>query len=339
MMRIDEWSGPAERWDSFVRNAPDGTVMHLQGWRAVLERAYGHPTFQLAAVDGDELCGVLPLALVSGPLLGRQLVSMPFMDYGGVCAAGNTKAEALLVQAAIELARARRATLALRYARPVDLGLPSSVEKVTMTLELGSSEDALWRRLPSERRNRIRRAQKHGLTAAVRDADALHDFYRVFAENMRELGSPVHSRRFFEEVLREFPWSKLVIVTADSEAIGAGLMLIHGGTISIPWVSSLRKHFDRYPNQLLYWEAMRFGIAQGHRILDFGRSSVGSGTYEAKRQWGATPVQLHWYYHPETSAPPGDDVKRLDWATTVWRRLPLRVANALGPWLRKQIPN
>lgn len=339
MIRIVDWNGPGERWDAFVCAASDGTVMHRHGWQTVLARSYGIRTFQLAAMDGDELRGVLPLALVTGPLLGRQLVSMPFMDYGGVCAAGHDKAEALLVQAATDLARGRRATLALRYARPADLGLPSSHEKVTMMLDLGPTEDALWRRLPSERRNRIRRAQKHGLSAAVRGIDALDDFYGVFAENMRDLGSPVHSRRFFEEVLREFPTSKLVLVMADSRAVGAGLMLIHAGMISIPWVSSLRSHFDRYPNQLLYWEAMRFGIAEGHRVLDFGRSSVGSGTYEAKRQWGATPLQLHWYYHPETSAPPGDDVKRLDWATSVWRRLPVSVANAIGPWLRKQIPN
>jgi serine/alanine adding enzyme len=339
MLRVAEWQGSPDRWDTFVRAAGDSTVMHLHAWKRVLERAYGHLTLHLAAVEGDDLRGVLPLTLIKAPLLGTHLVSMPFMDYGGVCADGDERAEALLVQAALERARTDRATLNLRYVRAPELGLPRSLAKVTMLLELGPDEEALWRRLPSERRNRIRRAQKHGLTAACHGREALSAFYGVFASNMRDLGSPVHSRHFFQEILDAFPTSKIVLVTADDQPVGAGLMLIHNGVISIPWVSSLRTFFDRYPNQLLYWEAMRFGIANGHRVLDFGRSSVGSGTFEAKRQWGAAPVQLHWYYHPETATPPGEDVKRLGWGTALWRRLPLPVANAMGPWLRKQIPN
>ena len=86
-------------------------------------------------------------------------------------------------------------------------------------------------------------------------------------------------------------------------------------------------------------EAIRYGAANGCQILDFGRCSKGSGTFEAKRQWGARVVQLHWYYYPETTRPPGGDVKRYAWFTNIWKRLPLPVANVVGPWLRPSIPN
>lgn len=357
MIGVAEWTGRGEDWDAFVETAPDATVMHLHGWKDVMERSYGHPTRLLAARDGGGLTAVLPLTLVRGPLLGASLVSMPFMDYGGVC--GDTAAERPLVDAAVRLAHEEGAELVLRCLRKPDLDLPCSLEKVTMHLELGTSEDALWKRLPSERRNRIRKGQKSGLVASVEGSSALPGFYDVFATNMRDLGSPVHSRRFFHEVLAALgPAARIILVRHEGRPVGAGLMLIFRGTISIPWVSSLRAYFAKSPNAVLYWEAMRFGIAEGHRVLDLGRSSWNSGTFEAKRQWGARPVQLYWHHtRPGDAVPEDGDRPRLwqrllgmpagarlqsglsTWPVQLWKRLPLGVANAVGPWLRRGIPN
>ena len=327
-------------WNRFVEEACDATIMHLWGWKPVIEQVYNHRTFYLAASEGDELRGVLPLALLKSPMLGSRLVSMPFMDYGGACTRGHQEAEHALVEAAQDLARAHGAGLVLRYLREPRLGLTRSLEKVTMFLDLGTSEEALWKRLPSERRNRIKKGQREGVTASIHGSDGLPEFYNVFAENMRDLGSPVHSTRFFREIFVHLgDRARIILVRLHGRTIGAGVMLIFNGMISIPWVSSLRVFFDKCPNQILYWEAMRFGVANHHRVLDFGRSSRDSGTFEAKRQWSAEPVQLYWHYYPENSGPPGEDVKRLAWAASLWRRLPLPIANAVGPWLRRAIPN
>jgi FemAB-related protein (PEP-CTERM system-associated) len=339
-LRVGEWTGPAEAWNTFVLGTPTGTVMHLHAWKQVLAEAYGQTTFLLAAEEDGALSGVLPLALVTSPLFGRSLVSMPYMDYGGPCNRSSAAVEGALVDAARELARRHRAKLVLRSMRRSDLGLRCSLEKVTMWLDLGDDEQVLWRSLPSERRNRIRKALRSGLSVALPGPEGLDEFYEVFACNMRDLGSPVHSPRLFEAVLRRLgPAARLVLVRDDRRAVGAGLMLLHQGMISMPWVSSLRSAFAKCPNQLLYWEAMRFGIANGFRVLDLGRSSRDSGTYEAKRQWGARPVQLYWYYHPSEASPPGAEVRRVSWATGLWRRLPLPVVNRLGPWLRQGIAN
>ena len=340
-MRIVEWNRSAEEWDGFVREAPDSTIMHLHGWRAVMEGSYRHRTTYLAALEGDTLRGILPLTLVAHPVLpGRALVSMPFMDYGGACAAGNEHAEALLVERAREVATRQGATLALRYARPAAVPLACSLEKVTMLLSLETDEARVWDRLRSERRNRIRKGQKHGLKASVSGDDAFDDFYSVFAENMRDLGSPVHSRRFFRLVLAHLgEHVRILVVRSGAEPVGAAMMLLYRGVISIPWVSSRRRYFAQYPNQVLYWEAIRFGVAHGYETLDFGRSAVGSGTFEAKRQWGAEPTQLYWYHHPDTAAPAGRNLSHVSWMVPIWKRLPLPVANTLGPWLRRAIPN
>jgi FemAB-related protein (PEP-CTERM system-associated) len=342
MLRVAEWTGSGDAWDRFVQAHPGaGTVMHLFGWKAALERSYGHPTHYLAAWEGEELRGVLPLALIKGPLLRPSLVSMPYMDYGGPCVRpGDTEAEAALVQEAVATAKRHGAFLTLRDLREGPPGLPCSLDKLTVLLQLGTSEEALWKKLPSERRNRIRKGQKAGLVATFPGAEGLRDFYRVFATNMRDLGSPVHSLAFFARVIEELKdRAQLIVVKSGDEPVGAGMMLFHEGMISMPWVSSLRAHFAKCPNQVLYWEVMRYGLTHGHRVMDFGRSSRDSGTFEAKRQWGGEAVQLYWHYYPTDAVPPGDDVKKLGWAARVWQRLPMGLANTVGPWIRRGLPN
>ncbi|MGH9334401.1 MAG: FemAB family XrtA/PEP-CTERM system-associated protein, partial [Vicinamibacteria bacterium] len=192
-MRITEWTDGAARWDEFVSEAADGTVMHLYGWKSVCAEAYGHRTFYLAADEGRELRAVLPLVLVKGPLVVPHLVSVPYMDYGGVCGNGDEEAERALAERAVKLADEHGAKLVLRYLREPGLEMPVSHEKVTMFLDLGESESDLWDRLPGTRRNRIRKGQKSALSVRFPDGEAVESFYRVFATNMRDLGSPVHS--------------------------------------------------------------------------------------------------------------------------------------------------
>ncbi len=335
---VGEWHDGAA-WGAFVDSAPDSTVMHRWAWRDAIARAYGHRSVHLAATAGGELRGVLPLTLIRSRLFGRSLVSMPFMDYGGVCALDDG-VERALVTAALDLARSERAKLDLRHMGDHAVDLPVSLEKVTMVLELGSTEDETWRGLPSERRNRIRKGQRAGLTAQVGGEELLPEFHKVFAANMRDLGSPVHAVRFFHEVLAFLPDRAWVLVVRSGPVPVAGaVMLAHHGTLSIPWVSSLRSSRALCAGQFLYWEAMRFAISRGHRVLDFGRSSKGSTTYESKRQWGAEPVQLYWHYYPETAPPPAETADRMEWAAKLWRRMPLPLANALGPSLRRTISN
>jgi len=117
------------------------------------------------------------------------------------------------------------------------------------------------------------------------------------------------------------------------------MALVHGDRIVLPWVSSLRSSFARGPNQLLYWEAFRYAVERGCTVFDFGRSSWNSGTFEAKRQYGAEPEQLFWHRYPAGERPGGDSAERLEWVTRLWRRLPVPLANAAGALVRGGLPN
>jgi FemAB-related protein (PEP-CTERM system-associated) len=339
---------PDKSWDRFVEQHPAATVAHLSGWGRIAAAAYGHTPVAILAVEHGEPVGVLPLVLMRSRLFGRRLVSMPFLDYGGVLAAPDAAPPGAIEQALVNeaLAVAREAavhSVGLRQFHPVPLPAPTATDRATMLLPLSTAE-AMWKALPSERRNRIRKGDKHGLAAHWAGGDALDEFYRVFAVNMRDLGSPVHSRTFFRLIFDELPGTARVLLVRDRDrrAVGAAVCLFFRDTIMVPWVSSLREAFALCPNFVLYWEVIRYGCEHGYRTLDLGRSFKNAGTYEFKRQWGAHPHTLPWIFIdavPSAAPSVERDTSRFAGLIRAWKRLPVPVANRLGPWIRGQVPN
>jgi FemAB-related protein (PEP-CTERM system-associated) len=335
-VKVGVWTDPAA-WDAFVLKAPDGTMAHRWAWLGIASETYGHRVVPLAATRSGVLAGVLPLVETRSLLFGRYLVSMPFVDTGGLCTAGDLAADEALAGAAIELARSSGAHLELRHTADRAIPLVPSLHKVTMVLSLSEGQDAVWQRLPGNRRTQVRKARKAGLTVSVHGREGLPDFCRILATNLRDLGSPMHRREFFRRIIDAFGEdARIMLVREGDTAIGAGLMLVQGSWAGMPWVGSLRSAFPRAPNQLLYWETLRHATARGCQVFDFGRSSPGAGTYEAKRQWGAEPVQLFWHRLPGEDS--DGDVQRWHWGTEVWRRLPVPVASMIGAAVRGGLP-
>lgn len=338
-LQIVDWKD-RKTWDDFILRAKDGTVAHSFGWREVIEKAYGIQSTMLAVVDNGKLRGVLPLAIVKGFIVGTQMVSMPFLDYGGVCVNDDPQVAEDLVKEAMRLSNQHKARMLIRSLERSSGALSCSLQKVTMWLPLAATEEAMLKQLPSDRRNRLKKGLRHGLSSTVHGIDGVNEFYDVWSINMRDLGSPPHSREFFRCILESLgEVARILIVRDKGEAIAGAVLLQFKGMLSIPWVSSLRAHFDKSPNQVLYWEAMRFAILNGCSHLDFGRSTMGSGTYEAKRQWGAEPHQLYLCSDDKRREVPGDEMSRYRLATSVWKHLPVSIANTIGPWLRRRIPN
>lgn len=329
----------ASRWDAFVSAHADASGYHAWTWRRVFARAFGHESIYLAASDGDRVTGVLPLVYIESALFGRSLTSLPFLNYGGVVADTEAAAEAL-VEAAGELARTRRcAHVELRHKARRFPSLPFRQHKVTMLLDLAPG---MWERLDRKVRNQVRKAQKSDLTVDIGGPELRPDFYAVFARNMRDLGTPVYSPRVFDEVLAAFPdRTRLHVVRLKDRPIAAGLTFRHRDTVEVPWASSIRDFNPLCPNHLLYWSVMEAAVADGARVLDFGRSTPGEGTFKFKEQWGAQPVPLHWEYRLSAGAAlpnlgPANPKYRL--VIEAWKRLPLPIATTLGPHIVRSIP-
>src|SRR5262249_49259759 len=213
-----------DAWDDYVFRSTESGHCHLSGWRRVIEMSYGHRTLPLWAHENGKTKGILPLVLFRHVLFGRSLVSMPFLDDGGVCADDHATAVELSREALRLAERFKVDWLDLRHRRPSGLDLPAYGSKITFALELDPDPDRMWSRLDAKVRNQIRKAMKFGLTASWAGAEGLDPFYEILAANMRDLGSPVHSRRFFASILDEFSDSaRLILVWDGARPIGAGL--------------------------------------------------------------------------------------------------------------------
>jgi FemAB-related protein (PEP-CTERM system-associated) len=218
-------------------------------------------------------------------------------------------------------------------------------KKVSMLCELPESSDALFQSYKPKLRSQIRKAEKNGLSASVTSGpEAIGYFYRVFADNMHRLGSPVHSLRWFQDLQASFgDRLKVGLVYSEEKVIGAGIILINGVRASIPWASTLADYNRLAPNMLLYWTLLAHVTDAGCRVFDFGRSTPGEGTYRFKEQWGAVPYELRWQdLTPEgepavETAPSGQGSKVRALVESAWQRLPLSMANLLGPSVRKYI--
>ena len=343
-MKISSEQTDWHAWDAYVARHPSGTLYHLSRWRNVIEQSMRHRYHALAATEDGQIVGVLPLAYLRSWMFGRFLVSLPYFNYGGILADNPEAAKRLFAQAA-ELANELSARhVELRQTEPLIPDVPTKTHKVAMHLPLSADPELLWESLKPKVRNQIRKPQKAGFVARHGHDELLGDFYAVFARNMRDLGTPVYSKGFFRHILESFPEnSHMVCVYLDDEqtCVAAGFVLGYRDTLEIPWASSLRSHNALSPNNLLYWEVLRYGCEHGYKAFDFGRSSKDSGTYRFKKQWGAQPVPLYWQYWLRA----GDELPeinpqnaRYQRRIALWQRMPVWLTRLVGPRIVRNIP-
>jgi FemAB-related protein (PEP-CTERM system-associated) len=334
---------PLEACERYVAAHEAGSPYHLPGWLDVIHRAFGHETRYLTAESRGVIRGVLPLVFFSSRMFGRFTVSIPFVNYGGVLADSEASARALLVHAIDETSAAGGTHLELRHSgEQLFPELPSRRHKVAMELPLERTAARQWDALDRKVRNQIRKAEKSGLATVHGGAELLDAFYGVFAQNMRDLGTPVYGIGFFREVLAQFAGCTRVFgVLHRGRPIAASIVLWHRDRIEVPWASSLRAFNPLCGNVLLYWKMLEFAIERHLTVFDFGRSTPNEGTFLFKKQWGAVPRPLVWEYwtapgHELPNVNPANPKFRL--AIRAWQRLPVAVATAIGPRIVRNIP-
>ncbi|MGS2724306.1 FemAB family XrtA/PEP-CTERM system-associated protein [Porticoccus sp. GXU_MW_L64] len=331
-----------EQWDDFVQNHTNASIYHLYEWRAVIERTFGHQSDYLIASDSNgRCCGVLPFTLLKSRLFGNFAVSLPYFNYGGPLAENSSIARKLLDIASERCQSAGLEHLEVRTNQLLN-GWPQRNEKVSMILRLPDSQGLLDKQLGSKLRAQVNLATKNKLECEIGGTELLADFYSVLTENMRDLGTPVYSSRFFHEILRQFSeQSSIAIVYNGQKPVSCAFLIGFKDMLEIPWASTLRKYNYLNANMYLYRQVLGQAIDQGYRYFDFGRSSKNTSTYRFKKQWGAVPIQHHWHYwlHAGQKLPqlnPNNPKYQL--AIKVWQKLPVWLTRIIGPKLVKSLP-
>jgi FemAB-related protein (PEP-CTERM system-associated) len=341
MVTIKPLGSDTESWDAFVHAQPSATFFHLAAWRHVIESAFAHRSHYVVAEQDGAIVGVLPLVQVKTRLFGHMLISNPFCVYGGPLAATAEAARALADHAAALRASLGATACEFRYLQAPPEGWldpvwqPRDALYVTFRRAITGDDDANLKSIPRKQRAVVRKGIERGLSVrADRNVDALH---AIYAQSVRNLGTPVFAKRYFRILAETFSDAMDVVSVADGGRDVASVLNFYWRDEVIPYYGggtfAARACFA---NDVMYWEVMRRAAARGCRMFDFGRSKEGTGAFAFKKNWGFAPQPLPYRFllAPGQTIPevnPLNPKYRL--MIAAWKRLPLPVANAIGPFL------
>ena len=338
-LEANDASGAA-RWDAFVQSCPQASFFHRAGWQRIIKQVFRHDTYYFQAQVDGRIEGVLPLAHVSSLLFGNALVSLPFAVYGGVAAMRDDVAEALERHAAQLAQRLGVAHLELRHVQARHPDWPRQDLYVTFRKSILADEEANMLAIPRKQRAMVRKGIKNELRSDL-DPD-VDRFFALYADNVHRHGTPALPKRYFQALRKEFgdDCEVLTVSAPDGRALSSVLSFYFRDEVLPYYAGDDVAARDLAANDFKYWELMRRACARGIKVFDYGRSKQGTGPYAFKKNWGFEPTPLHYEYQLyKRDAVPQNNPANAKYKLMIetWRRLPLGVANWLGPFVVRSL--
>jgi FemAB-related protein (PEP-CTERM system-associated) len=329
-----------QRWDEFVFACPAATFFHRAGWQRVLRGVFRHETHFLFAESAGRIEGVLPLAHVDSLLFGKSLVSLPFAAYGGVAALTEQAATALEHRAEELAQRLRVAHLELRHLSPRHPDWPQQDLYVTFRKPILADEEANMLAIPRKQRAMVRKGIKNGLRSEV--DEGVDRFFALYADNVHRHGTPALPKRYFQALMAEFAGDcdVLTVVTSEGRPVSGVMSFTFRDEVLPYYAGDDVAARDLAANDFKYWELMRRACARGLKTFDYGRSKRGTGPFAFKTNWGFEPTPLHYEYrlYRRDAVPQNNPANaKFKLLIETWRRLPLGVANWLGPYVVRNL--
>jgi FemAB-related protein (PEP-CTERM system-associated) len=337
-------SDPAEcrRIENYVRAHDAGTPFHVPQWLKAVEAGCGQRGHMLLAERAGDLRGLLPLTEVHSALFGRTLVSSGFAVAGGTLVSNPRNATGL-ANAGWDLAE--------RLSCPeVELrggALPKAWQKregvyAGFVKALAADEEAELKAVPRKQRAEIRKALGNDLTVETgREERDRAAHYAVYAHSVRNLGTPVFPRALFDAMLDGFgEEADILTVRHKGEPVASVLSFYFGGTAMPYWGGGTRAARHLRANERMYFALMNHARERGCTRFDFGRSKTGTGPYSYKKNWGFEPEPLIYAGRTASGAAPREmnpNSPKYRLQVSLWKRLPLGIANRAGPWIAKGV--
>jgi FemAB-related protein (PEP-CTERM system-associated) len=329
-------------WDEFVLNLDQATIFHLSGWEGVMTDTFGLKPRFLIAKENGQICGGLPLIHIKSTLSGHYFTSMP----GGLCTQ-DEQAARVLVDHAKELVRDAGAKYLILRDSHHKWDLPELVtneDHCTFIVQLCGNTEKMWKTIDRRVRQHIQKAIKEDLTVTI-GPEYLEDFYDSYSKVMREMGTPTFGLKFFQNVFNQFPENFTTIMVHNHETSYGGIVAAcFKNTIYTVWWGMLREYYQNRSCHILNWETFKYGCRNEFCQVDLGRSRWNSGTFTFKERWPAEPKPLYQqFFLNGISEPPGvgsdmDEDPKYRFFVRLWKYLPLKLTDTIGPQLRKRMP-
>ncbi len=329
-----------KRWDDFVFSCPTATFFHRAGWQDIIQNVFRHQTYFLYAEVDSTIHGVLPLGHVDSWLFGSSLAGLPFAVYGGVAALNPSAADALELEAQRIAEHLGVSYLEMRNVNPRHNDWPTQNLYVTFRKEILGDEEANMQAIPRKQRAMVRKGIKNGLVSEI---DGTADrFFALFADNVHRHGTPAMPKKYFETLQAVFgtDCEILTVLAPDGRAISSVLSFYFRDEVLPYYAGDDMAARDLGANDFKYWELMRRACARGLKVFDYGRSKHGTGPYAFKKNWGFEPKPLHYEYclYKRDDIPQNNPSNaKYKLMIGIWRRMPIRLANWLGPFVVRNL--
>ncbi|MFW5895670.1 MAG: GNAT family N-acetyltransferase [archaeon] len=298
------------------------TIAHNPTLSKILKKSFGFDSKNIMIKQSDKIIGVFPISIING-----KLVSIPHFSYGDILLNGSETEKKKIRDKILNKQYEIRSFEAFS-AYYNDL-------KIMSYLELKDSVEDQWNYWKSKLRSQIRKGIKNGVQVKKGRKEYLTEFYRVYSKNMRDIGSPVLSYKFFKNILEFYQHGEAKVFLAEyqNKTIASSIVLTYKDFAEVCWASSLKEFNNTQANMVIYWEMIKHAVNQNYDIFSFGRSSKDSNTYRFKKQWNPKEKQLYFNYsHPQKIS-----IKKMTFLSKLWSKLPLFIANLIGPYISKRI--
>lgn len=330
----------ASRWDMFVDHCSEATFFHRSAWQKIITDVFRHHAYFLYAEDEIGVRGILPLAHVKSRLFGNALVALPFAVYGGI-AAVDGEAVAVLENAARELASSLGVDhLEFRNVAPRHPEWPTQDLYVTFRKPILPELEDNMLAIPRKQRAMVRKGIKNELISTVdRNTDR---FFALYADNVHRHGTPAMPKKYFDTLLQVFgeDCEILTVSAPDGRPLSSVLSFYFRDEILPYYAGDDESARHLAANDFKYWELMRRACERGIKVFDYGRSKRGTGSFAFKKNWGFEPQSLHYEYclYKSDAIPQNNpNNPKYRFFIAAWRRMPISVANRLGPYIVRNL--
>ena len=323
-----------------VKDVPN--FYHSANWIKVIEESYNLKSFIIALMDNKKILNIIPFFLIKSNFFGKKFVSMPYGDYGGFISDVKVdwfvkKLEDYAREYDVDYVEIREANLELE--KKLEF-FESKLTYYNFTLNLTRSMNEIWKSFDKKVRNSIRKAEKSHVKIVKGDKKDLEEFYRLYVNTMKKLGSPPHSFDFFDNVFKLCSKNvKLLFAEHDNKKIAASIFFLHKKKIYYWKNVSDEEYLHLRPNDLILYKMIEWGQKKNFESLDLGRTRMHTGGFLFKKRWGGKMKELKYYYRLYKDREiPDPEKEKYKFLGRFWKSLPIFLIKRLGPMIRKNFP-
>jgi lipid II:glycine glycyltransferase (peptidoglycan interpeptide bridge formation enzyme) len=264
------------------------------------------------------------------------VVALPFSDFCPPLAADDVALGELL--AGLQAQRRQRGWPAVRvhWSLPDRPGVYVGETVARHVTCLATDPEEVRRRFRGSVVRLVRQAERAEIAVARGESwEDARAFYRLHQETRHRLGTPVQPLRFFR-LLWERALSQglgfVLLARKDGRPVAGAVFLHWNGTLVYKYGASLPAYWQLRPNNLLFWEAIRWGCERGYRVFDWGKTDLeDEGLRNFKRGWGSEERLVRYSVLADAPpAPPATAGYRRRLLTSLIQRSPVWVGRAVG---------